>query len=56
MEAQNKLILIRPTQSSNEVMFSLENAVVFGFPVLLENINEEIDSAYESILQQKIVK
>lgn len=37
-------------------MLHLENAVSMGYSVLLENIGEDIDSAYESILQQKIIK
>jgi dynein heavy chain len=45
------MILIRSTQSANEVVFSLENAMTLGYPVLLENIGEEIDSVFESVLQ-----
>lgn len=50
MESQRKLLIIRPsTQTANDA-FQLENCVSLGYPVLLENVGEEIDSAYESIL------
>ena len=53
---KKKLIVLRTSQSANEVNFKLENAIQFGMPVLLENITESIDVVYEPVLQKKIVK
>ena len=34
----------------------VENAVQYGFPVLLQDINEEIDPALEPVLSKSILK
>ena len=41
---------------AQEYLRTLENAVQFGRPVLIENINEEIDPALEPVLQKQIYK
>ncbi|KAI8927547.1 dynein heavy chain and region D6 of dynein motor-domain-containing protein [Entophlyctis helioformis] len=54
MEKQNKLIVIK--LSDSDYVRSLENAIQFGTPVLLENINEEVDSVLEPLLTKQIFK
>lgn len=39
-----------------DYMRTLENAIQFGQPVLLENVGEELDAALEPLLQKQIFK
>jgi len=50
MEAENDLKVIKLSDSN--YMRTVENAVQFGTPVLLENIGEEIDPSFEPLLQK----
>ena len=52
-ERENKLIVLQNSQSLNEVYFNLENCLQFGIPVLLENVNEDIDNIFQSVLQMR---
>lgn len=54
MEADKGLEVMK--LSNKEYLRTLENAVQFGRPVLIENINEEIDPALEPVLQKQIYK
>ncbi|OAJ37962.1 hypothetical protein BDEG_21931 [Batrachochytrium dendrobatidis JEL423] len=54
MEKQNQLIVIK--LSDSDYVRSLENAIQFGTPVLLENIGEEVDSVLEPLLTKQIFK
>lgn len=54
MEKQNKLRVIKLTDSN--YLRTMENAVTFGTPVILENINEDIDAVLEPILAKNIYK
>ena len=40
--------------SDRDFLRSLENAVRFGKPCLLENVGEELDPALEPILQKQV--
>ena len=50
MEAARNLITLKPTQPFNEISYQLENAISLGYPVLLENITEQIDQLFEPVL------
>jgi len=50
MERDNKLNVIKLTDAS--YLRTLENAIQFGTPVLLENIGEEVDPVLEPVLQK----
>ncbi|KAI9354083.1 dynein heavy chain and region D6 of dynein motor-domain-containing protein [Zopfochytrium polystomum] len=54
MEKQNRLAVIK--LSDSDYTRTLENAIQFGTPVLLENINEEVDSVLEPLLTKQIFK
>lgn len=48
MEAKNKLEVIKLTDSN--ILRTLENAIQFGKPVLLENVGETLDPSLNPIL------
>lgn len=48
MEKQNNISIIRLSQ--HDYIRILENAIQFGQPVLLENVEEELDAVLEPIL------
>ena len=50
MERDNKLNVIKLTDHS--YLRTLENAIQFGTPILLENIGEELDPVLEPVLQK----
>ncbi|KAJ3194173.1 Dynein heavy chain 3, axonemal [Irineochytrium annulatum] len=54
MEKQNRLAIIK--LSDGDYVRTLENAIQFGTPVLLENIGEEVDSVLEPLLTKQIFK
>ncbi|KAM8960487.1 dynein axonemal heavy chain 3 [Pelodytes ibericus] len=54
MEKANKLFVIKLSDSS--YTRTLENAIQFGNPVLLENIGEEIDAVLEPLLLKQTFK
>lgn len=54
MEKDKKLQVIKLTDS--DYMRTLENAIQFGIPVLLENIGEELDPILEPLLLKQIFK
>lgn len=54
MEAANKFTIIRFTQ--NDYVRTLENAIQFGTPVLLENVGEELEPILEPLLLQQTYK
>ncbi|XP_046326217.1 dynein axonemal heavy chain 3-like [Haliotis rufescens] len=54
MEKENKLGIIKLSDAN--YMRTLENAIQFGTPVLLENIAEELDPILEPILQKQTFK
>lgn len=54
MEKQNSLSIIRLTQ--HDYMRVLENAIQFGQPVLLENVEEELDAVLEPVLLKQTFK
>lgn len=54
MEKNNKLKIIKLTDSN--YIRVMENAIQFGTPVMLENINEDIDAVLEPILAKNIYK
>ena len=54
MERDRKLAVIKLSDST--YVRTLENAIQFGFPVLLENIGEELDAILEPILQKQTFK
>jgi len=54
MEKDNNLSIIRLSQV--DYLRILENAVQFGQPVLLENIEEELDAVLEPILLRQTFK
>lgn len=54
MEKENSLSIIRMTQ--HDYVRILENAIQFGQPVLLENVEEELDAVLEPILLKQTFK
>ena len=54
MERENNLQVIKLTDS--DYMRTLENAIQFGAPVLLENVKEELDPTLEPLLQKQTFK
>ncbi|XP_069004796.1 dynein axonemal heavy chain 1 [Embiotoca jacksoni] len=54
MERDNRLKVMK--LSDRDLLRSLENAISFGRPCLLENIGEELDPALEPILLQQTFK
>jgi dynein heavy chain, axonemal len=54
MEKQNRLSIIK--LSDADYVRTLENAIQFGTPVLMENIGEELDSVLEPLLTKQIFK
>jgi dynein heavy chain len=54
MEQNNSLKVVKLTDG--DYLRTLENAVQFGQPVLLENVQEELDPALEPLLQKQVFK
>ncbi|GLC60993.1 hypothetical protein PLESTB_001703700 [Pleodorina starrii] len=54
MEGRRDLRVIKLTDS--DYMRTLENAVQFGLPVLLENVGEELDPSLEPLLLKQVFK
>ena len=54
MEKMNKLKVVK--QTDGQFMRTIENAVQFGAPVLLENVGEELDPTLEPLLQKLTFK
>jgi dynein heavy chain len=54
LEKSNRLAIIK--LSNPDYIRTLENAIQFGIPVLLENIGEEMDSVLEPLLTKQIFK
>ena len=54
MERSNKLNVLK--LSDPNYLRTLENAITFGTPVLLENVGEELDPVLEPVLQKLIFK
>ena len=54
LEKENKLQIIKLTGAN--YMRSMENAIQFGSPILLENVGEELDPILEPILQKQTFK
>ena len=54
MEKENKLSVVK--LSDSDFVRSLENAIQFGTPVLLENVGEELDSILEPVLLKQTFK
>eukprot|EP00698_Gefionella_okellyi_P007692 TRINITY_DN1880_c0_g3_i1.p1 TRINITY_DN1880_c0_g3~~TRINITY_DN1880_c0_g3_i1.p1 ORF type:complete len:4251 (-),score=1210.42 TRINITY_DN1880_c0_g3_i1:76-12828(-) len=54
MLKSQKLITVRLTD--NDCMRSLSNAILFGTPVLIENIGQDIDPMLEPLLQRQTFK
>ncbi|KAL1458679.1 hypothetical protein WDU94_008809 [Cyamophila willieti] len=54
MEKSNGLVVIR--LSMGDYIRILESAIGFGFPVLLENVGEELDAVLEPLLLKQIFK
>ncbi len=53
-EKENKLNIIKLTDS--DMMRNLENSIQFGFPILLENVGEELDPSLEPLLLRQTYK
>ena len=54
MEKGSSLSVIKLTDS--DYMRTLENAITFGNPVLLENVGEELDPSLEPLLLKQTFK
>lgn len=55
MEDKN-LIIMRQNKPFKQLYFQLQNAMTLGYPILLENLSENVDSFFEPVLQKKLVK
>eukprot|EP00698_Gefionella_okellyi_P019150 TRINITY_DN5834_c0_g2_i1.p1 TRINITY_DN5834_c0_g2~~TRINITY_DN5834_c0_g2_i1.p1 ORF type:complete len:4046 (-),score=1123.04 TRINITY_DN5834_c0_g2_i1:354-12491(-) len=53
-ERDNRLILLK--MSAEDFLPALENAIQFGYPVLLEGVPEELDPTLEPILLKQVFK
>ncbi len=53
-EKDNKIEIIKLTDS--DYMRTLENCIQFGYPVLLENVNEDLDPSLEPLLLRSTFK
>jgi dynein heavy chain len=56
MEDPKTLIILRPNKSAKEMENQVESAMQLGYPILLENISDTIDTFFEPVLQKKLVK
>ena len=54
MERENKLAVIK--LSDSDYVRQLENSISFGYPVLLENVGEDLDPSLEPILLKQTFK
>jgi dynein heavy chain len=54
MEKKNKLEIIKLTDA--DYVRTLENAITFGSPILIEDVKEELDPILDSILQKQTFK
>jgi len=54
MEKAHNLQVIKLTDS--DYLRTLENAIQFGLPVLLENVGEDLDPSLEPLLLKKLFK
>jgi dynein heavy chain len=54
MEKSRGLLVIKLTDSG--FLRTLENAIAFGKPVLLENVPESLDASLEPLLQKQTFK
>ena len=54
VEKENNLLVIK--LSDSDYMRTIENAVQFGQPVLLENVGEELDPTLEPLLLKQVFK
>lgn len=54
MEKKNNLAVVK--LSDNDFVRQLENSIQFGIPVLLENIQEELDPVLEPLLLKQTFK
>ena len=54
MEKDNKLYVVKLTDAN--YVRSLENAISFGYPMLMENVGEELDAILEPVLQKATFK
>jgi len=54
MEKENKLSVIKLTDG--DYMRNLENCIMFGNPLLLENVAEELDPSLEPLLLKQTYK
>ncbi|KAA0158934.1 hypothetical protein FNF31_05104 [Cafeteria roenbergensis] len=54
MEKDNNLVVLKQTDAS--FLRSMENAIQFGQPVLLENVGEELDPSLEPVLLKVLFK
>lgn len=52
----DKLIIFNPNTDPKNVLLKLENCIPLGASILLENVSENIDSLYESVLLKKLTK
>lgn len=54
MEKDNNLAIIKLTDP--DILRTLENSLQFGWPVLLENVGEELDPSLEPLLLKQTFK
>jgi len=50
MESKNNLIKLKPTSSGADVQNYIQNAMELGYPVIVEGVEEKIDSSFASVL------
>lgn len=52
----DKLVVLNPNSDPKNVLLRLEILIPLGTPILLENVGENIDTLYESVLLKKLTK
>ena len=53
---EEKIVVLRPANSQNEIINKLNASIMYGQRILLENIGESIDNIFEPVLQKILVK
>jgi dynein heavy chain len=52
MELKNNLLVLKPSASGQDIANKIQNAIELGIPVLIEGVDEKIDSSFTSVLAQ----
>jgi dynein heavy chain len=54
MEEKNQIVVLKPSTDAKEISRALDNCLMLGTPILLEDCNETIDPIWEPLLEKII--